>query len=173
MSTVEKTASQTTTRHHNCARSSANTLGRSVEPSEVVGLQRTLEKRRWTRFGLVGSRYRGGDIEQFWRFGRLYKRLSCMPIVPGRSRRDCGSLSGGRSSLGSLGMGGGGAVVLEADIVEFWLPSRVQLLEDWTHRIKIRPMQWHVHMMPPCHCIETFHEGVNTTSAIEHTRGKI
>ena len=55
--------------------------------------------------------------EQFRRYGRLYMRSSCMPIVPGRSQRDCGSLSGCRSSLGSLGMGGGGAVVLEADIV--------------------------------------------------------
>jgi len=73
-------------------------------------------------------------------------------------------------------VGGGGAVVLEVDIIEFCsgdLPSHVQLLEDWTLRIKIRPMQWHVIMMPPCHCIETSNEGVNIISAIEHTRGGI
>ena len=46
-------------------------------------------------------------------------------------------------------------------------------MEDWTLQIKNQPMQWHVIMMPPCHCIELFYKGLNTISAIEHARGEI
>ena len=113
-------------------------------------------------------------IASGWLNGWMYPRSSCMPIVPGRSRRDCVGYRGVEARWGAWGWGVGEPSSWKStssSSAQGLLPSHVQLLEDWTHRIKIRPMQWHVIMMPPCHCIEIFHKGLNIMSAIEHTMG--
>ena len=172
---IKTTTSHVTAWHHNCAEGISNALGRGGEVSEDRGLQCTREKRRRASFGSVHS---SRDMaEMILRAIVLAEQTAAHTIVlqidcgwesPNRLRRLVGvqKLDGEIEGSGSRRLGSHHCQVL--------LPSRVQLLKDWwTLQINIWPMQWHVIMMPPCHCIELFHKRLTIMLAIRHARGGI
>ena len=79
--------------------------------------------------GPLESRYVGYPKQLFWLNIRLRVQLSYKPIAPVRSQRDCGSLSGCRCSMGSVGVGNGGSC-LGGHHRQVLLSLHVQLLEE-------------------------------------------